>query len=85
MPAKIVEDNSIQTHILIKFVGFSIALFTLPLLTYYWTLKNWFSGNGTIYAGIAAAVAANIVLTLYVIVAFLEKDDNSPELEKKQQ
>ncbi|WBW74900.1 ER membrane V-ATPase assembly factor Vma21 [Schizosaccharomyces osmophilus] len=85
MSEKMEKDNSIQTHVLMKLIGFSIALFTLPLLTYYWTLKNWFLGQDTFKAGIAAAIVANIVATLYVLVAFWEKDASSPEPVKKQQ
>ncbi|EPY50056.1 vacuolar H-ATPase assembly protein Vma21 [Schizosaccharomyces cryophilus OY26] len=85
MSGKTEEENSIQTRILVKFIGFSIALFALPLLTYYWTLKHWFSGYNTLYAGIAAVVVVNVVLAFYIAVAFLEKDDTSPKPAKKQQ
>ncbi|KAF9972733.1 vacuolar ATPase assembly integral membrane protein vma21 [Actinomortierella ambigua] len=59
---------------------------TFPIGTYYLTLDRYFGGNAT-YAGISAAVMANVVLFAYVLVAVMEdsKSGVSPVTIKKQQ
>ncbi|KAF8936453.1 vacuolar ATPase assembly integral membrane protein vma21 [Dissophora ornata] len=42
-----------------------------PIGTYFITVDRYFDGNAT-YAGISAAIMANLVLFAYVVVAVLE-------------
>ncbi|CBA11515.1 Vacuolar ATPase assembly integral membrane protein vma21 [Schizosaccharomyces pombe] len=78
------NNNSIPTNVLLKFVGFSVALFTLPLITYFWTLKTLFKGYQTLYAGLSAAVMVNIILALYIVAAFRE-DSGTPKKDIKRE
>ncbi|EEB06878.1 vacuolar H-ATPase assembly protein Vma21 [Schizosaccharomyces japonicus yFS275] len=80
-----VSDNSIPQNVIIKLFSFSIALFAVPLTAYFWSLKTLFHGENTLYAGIVAAVAVNVILLLYIIVAFREDSASSKETEKKKQ
>ncbi|KAF8951593.1 vacuolar ATPase assembly integral membrane protein vma21 [Haplosporangium bisporale] len=61
-------------------------MIAFPIGTYFLTVDSYFGGNAT-YAGISAAVVANLVLFAYVGVAVLEdsKDSRSPVNIKKQQ
>ncbi|KAG0232481.1 vacuolar ATPase assembly integral membrane protein vma21 [Actinomortierella wolfii] len=69
-----------------KLAFFTVAMVAFPIGTYYLTLDRYFEGNAT-YAGISAAVMANVILFAYVFVAVMEdsKAGVSPVNVKKQQ
>lgn len=66
-------------HVVRKLILFSVAMIVLPLTVFF-----VFNGMGfsSIWSGGAAALAANIVLIGYVIVAFTE-DMGDKELKAK--
>ncbi|EMC94937.1 hypothetical protein BAUCODRAFT_73091 [Baudoinia panamericana UAMH 10762] len=57
-----------------KLLFFTFAMITVPLGSYFLSVRTFFRGNST-YAGALAALMANVVLIGYVIVAF--QDDKS--------
>ncbi|KAF8242372.1 hypothetical protein K440DRAFT_565550 [Wilcoxina mikolae CBS 423.85] len=68
--------------VIAKLLLFTLAMITAPLITYYISVTSVFVGNATV-AGAFAAVAANVVLIAYVIVAMNE--DDADEKDKKSQ
>ncbi|KXL42765.1 MAG: hypothetical protein FE78DRAFT_153708, partial [Acidomyces sp. 'richmondensis'] len=60
--------------VIAKLLGFTLAMITFPIGSYFLTVDKIFHGNST-YAGATAAIVANMVLVGYVIVAF--QDDKS--------
>ncbi|KAI9028939.1 hypothetical protein CLU79DRAFT_716547 [Phycomyces nitens] len=64
----------VSAGVMAKLIGFSLAMFILPILTFYTTVDGVFGGNTTYAAG-SAAVVANVVVIGYVIVAFMEDPD----------
>ncbi|KAF9309063.1 vacuolar ATPase assembly integral membrane protein vma21 [Podila horticola] len=77
---------NVSTATVAKLAFFTVAMIAFPISTYFLTIDSYFGGNAT-YAGISAAVVANLVLFAYVAVAVLEdsKDPRSPVNIKKQQ
>ncbi|KAI6800175.1 hypothetical protein KC363_g833 [Hortaea werneckii] len=75
---------AVPGSVIAKLLGFTFAMVTLPLGSYFASVNMIFGGNST-YAGALAALMANVVLIGYVIVAF--QDDQSEreadEAEKK--
>lgn len=69
---------AVPTSVIIKLLGFTLAMVVGPIGTYFLTLNTVFRGNST-WAGATAAVMANVVMIAYVIVAF--KDDESERIE----
>ncbi|KAF2096464.1 VMA21-like domain-containing protein [Rhizodiscina lignyota] len=67
---------AVPTPVIVKLLGFTLAMITLPIGTYFATVHSIFKGNHT-FAGATAAVVANIVLIGYIIVAF--RDDQSEQ------
>ncbi|KAK4499478.1 hypothetical protein PRZ48_009993 [Zasmidium cellare] len=65
---------AVPSSVIAKLLGFTFAMITLPIGSYFFTVNTLFGGNST-YAGGFAAVMANVVLIGYVIVAF--NDDKS--------
>ncbi|OAD70023.1 hypothetical protein PHYBLDRAFT_94991, partial [Phycomyces blakesleeanus NRRL 1555(-)] len=65
---------SVSAVVMTKLIGFSLAMFILPIMTFYTTVDRIFGGNTTYAAG-SAAVVANVVLIGYIIVAFMEDPD----------
>ena len=59
---------SFEKNVILKLILFSILTLTLPIGVFYAT-----KGYGTTYAGIFAAASANLVLFLYILLAFLEQ------------
>ncbi len=70
-PRRAPAGVQISGSTVLKLIVFSILMFTLPLYTYFGTVDRVFGGE-TMYAAISAAVAANVVLVAYVIMAFME-------------
>lgn len=73
-----INNNSLRpavpAHVIIKLLGFTLAMIVGPISCYFLTINNIFGGNST-YAGATAAFAANLVLVFYIIVAFKEDQD----------
>ncbi|GAM83507.1 hypothetical protein ANO11243_014950 [Dothideomycetidae sp. 11243] len=67
---------AVPASVIAKLLGFTFAMVTLPIGTYFLTKDAVFSGNST-FAGATAAIMANVVLIGYVIVAF--RDDQSEQ------
>ncbi|KAH9247132.1 hypothetical protein BASA81_015275 [Batrachochytrium salamandrivorans] len=64
--------NILQAQsVIFNLVFFSFLVFAVPLTVFFYGLDTWFQGNPT-YAGIAAALSANAVVLLFVVVAFSE-------------
>ncbi|KAI9358842.1 hypothetical protein BD770DRAFT_387066 [Pilaira anomala] len=68
---------------LVKLLSFSAALFAFPILTFFCTLHSLFEGNTTYAAG-AAVVMANVIVVLYIVVAYFEKPRTDVTEEKKE-
>ncbi|KAH6594931.1 hypothetical protein BASA50_006193 [Batrachochytrium salamandrivorans] len=62
---------NISRSVIFNLVFFSFLVFAVPLTVFFYGLDTWFQGNPT-YAGIAAALSANAVVLLFVVVAFSE-------------
>ncbi|KAL9548139.1 hypothetical protein MBANPS3_005820 [Mucor bainieri] len=71
-----------NSAVLVKLMVFTAALFAVPIVTFFATLHTLFDGNTT-YAGGAAALMANVIVGLYIVVAMLEKPRDSVTDEKK--
>ncbi|EKG22395.1 hypothetical protein MPH_00256 [Macrophomina phaseolina MS6] len=69
---------AVPSSVIFKLLGFTFAMITLPIGTYFATVNTIFKGNST-FAGGLAAIIANVVLVAYVIVAM--KEDQSDRLE----
>ncbi|KAJ8107059.1 hypothetical protein OPT61_g9123 [Boeremia exigua] len=67
-----------SSGVVMKLMGFTFAMVTLPIGTYFFTNAYVFKGNAT-YAGGLAALMANVVLIGYVIMAFM--DDQAEQAE----
>jgi len=65
---------AVPGSVIAKLLGFTLAMITFPIGSYFLTVDMVFRGNST-YAGATAAIVANVVLVGYVIVAF--QDDKS--------
>ncbi|KAF2252777.1 vacuolar ATPase assembly integral membrane protein VMA21 [Trematosphaeria pertusa] len=72
---------AVPASVIWKLLSFTFAMITLPIGSYFFTLKYVFNGNST-YAGALAAVMANVVLIAYVVVAM--KEDQSERLEEEE-
>ncbi|KAI7906066.1 uncharacterized protein BX663DRAFT_498663 [Cokeromyces recurvatus] len=71
-----------NSAVLVKLAVFTVALFALPIVTFYLTLHRFFDGNTT-YAAAAAVVMANVILILYLITAMFESPKEDSKKEKK--
>ncbi|RKP12050.1 hypothetical protein BJ684DRAFT_12056 [Piptocephalis cylindrospora] len=69
--------KDINTSVLIKLIGFFVALVLVPILTYFYCLNSIFTDNPT-YSAFAAAAMANVIVFAYVGVAYVEdlQEDN---------
>ncbi|ORX54660.1 hypothetical protein BCR36DRAFT_410471 [Piromyces finnis] len=76
LPVRLPKQNRIPKNVLYKLIFFTILMFTLPFITYFFTIDRFFTGNTT-YAALAAAFTANLIVAAYVVVAIIEdKDDD---------
>ncbi|UNI15165.1 vacuolar ATPase assembly integral membrane protein vma21 [Purpureocillium takamizusanense] len=64
----------VPTHVILKLLGFTLAMIVVPIGSYFLTVDTVFKGNSS-YAGGLAALLANAVLVAYVVVAM--KEDQS--------
>ena len=73
---------AVPSSVIAKLLFFTLALVTVPLGTYFLSVKSIFKGNST-YAGALAAIMANVVLVGYLVVAIQEDQSDRKEDEKK--
>ncbi|KAG2225152.1 hypothetical protein INT45_009481 [Circinella minor] len=76
------QAGAVGFSVIIKLIFFTLAMFILPIGTYYYTVNGIFEGNGTYAAG-AAAGMANLVAVGYILAAVLE-DKNNDKKDKKE-
>ncbi|KAI0482654.1 VMA21-like domain-containing protein [Xylariaceae sp. FL0804] len=74
---------AVPTDVIVKLLGFTLAMITVPIGSYFLTVNTLFKGNTT-YAGGLAAVMANVVLIGYVVVAMSEDQTEQLEARRKQ-
>ncbi|KAF2681828.1 vacuolar ATPase assembly integral membrane protein VMA21 [Lentithecium fluviatile CBS 122367] len=72
---------AVPSSVIWTLLSFTFAMFTLPIGTYYFTVKFVFAGNTT-FAGGLAALMANVVLIAYVVMAM--KDDQAEQKEEEE-
>jgi len=72
---------AVPSSVIFKLLGFTFAMITMPIGTYFLTLNSLYRGNST-FAGATAAIMANVVLIAYVVVAM--KEDQSERLAAEQ-
>ncbi|KAF9922364.1 vacuolar ATPase assembly integral membrane protein vma21 [Linnemannia zychae] len=68
---------NISNSTVAKLAFFTFAMIVLPIGTYFVSVDRYFEGNAT-YAGISAAVVANVILLAYVAVAVMEDSQAGP-------
>ncbi|KAL4818141.1 vacuolar ATPase assembly integral membrane protein vma21 [Aspergillus spinulosporus] len=70
-PSELSSDTSpaVPMHVIYKLIGFTVAMITTPVGMYFVSVTF---GASTTVAGIIAAVMANIILFLYIYVAWQE-------------
>ncbi|TKA22884.1 Vacuolar ATPase assembly integral membrane protein vma21 [Salinomyces thailandicus] len=75
---------AVPGSVIAKLLGFTFAMITLPIGSYFASVNMLFRGNST-YAGALAALMANVVLIGYVIVAFQDDkgEREADEAERK--
>ncbi|KAK6431508.1 vacuolar ATPase assembly integral membrane protein vma21 [Oleoguttula sp. CCFEE 5521] len=73
---------AVPASVIFKLLAFTFAMITLPIGSYFLSVKTIFKGNST-YAGALAAIMANVVLIGYVVVAF--NDDKSEREEAEEE
>ncbi|KAK7520314.1 VMA21-like domain-containing protein [Phyllosticta citriasiana] len=74
---------AVPASVIIKLLGFTLAMIALPIGSYFLTVNTIFRGNSTLAGGLAA-VMANVVLIAYVVVAFKEDQSERLEAESKE-
>ncbi|KAF2234526.1 VMA21-like domain-containing protein [Viridothelium virens] len=74
---------AVPTSVIVKLLGFTFAMISLPIGTYFLSVNTIFGGNST-FAGASAAVIANVVLIAYVVVAMREDQSEQMATEQKQ-
>ncbi|KAF3390486.1 Vacuolar ATPase assembly integral membrane protein vma21 [Penicillium rolfsii] len=72
---------AVPADVIYKLLAFTAAMVFGPIGIYFLTVNTIFRGNST-FAGIAAAVAANVVLFAYIYVAWLEDQGDKKEADK---
>ncbi|KAL4810179.1 VMA21-like domain-containing protein [Aspergillus unguis] len=81
-PAEFDSDTSpaVPMHVIYKLIGFTLAMITTPVGMYFVSVSF---GASTTVAGIIAAVMANVILFLYIYVAWQEDKEEREEAKKK--
>ncbi|KAK2073018.1 hypothetical protein P8C59_007332 [Phyllachora maydis] len=74
---------AVPTAVIVKLLGFTLAMVVVPIGSYFLTVDMVFGGNSTL-AGALAAVMANVVLVAYVVTAMRE-DQSERNGEKSQE
>ncbi|BFZ63592.1 vacuolar ATPase assembly integral membrane protein vma21 [Saitoella coloradoensis] len=74
---EVVPQQQGVPDVFLKLFLFTLAMITLPLLSYYVSLHYVFPGYNPTYAGGTAALVANVVLFAYVFEAFREDQQSS--------
>ncbi|RJE24344.1 hypothetical protein PHISCL_03292 [Aspergillus sclerotialis] len=75
---------AVPTDVIVKLLGFTVAMIVAPISMYFLTIDAIFNGSST-YAGITAAVTANVILGVYIFVAWQEdKGDRAAEQKEKE-
>ncbi|KAJ5594113.1 Vacuolar ATPase assembly integral membrane protein vma21 [Penicillium hispanicum] len=72
---------AVPKDVIFKLLAFTAAMVILPIGMYFLTVNSVFSGNAT-WAGITAALTANLVLFGYIYVAWKEDQSDRLEAEK---
>lgn len=73
----------IPGNVIRKLLIFSMLLLTVPLAVYFGSIKYVFVGS-TASSAIAAAISANLVLAMYVYVAWIEDIDANNDKQKSE-
>ncbi|KAJ5115990.1 Vacuolar ATPase assembly integral membrane protein vma21 [Penicillium angulare] len=71
----------VPADVIYKLLGFTVAMLFAPIGMYFLTVNMVFGGNAT-WAGITAAITANVVLFAYIYVAWKEDQSDRIEAEK---
>jgi hypothetical protein len=71
---------AVASSVIYKLLIFTLAMVTVPLGTYFLSVRTVFDGNPT-FAGGLAALMANVVLIGYIVVAV--RDDQAEHEEKR--
>ena len=63
--------------VLLKLIRYSLLMVFFPLATFFFVWQVWFKGDMDYlgWSGIAAVIATNIVIALYVVSAWNEVDE----------
>ncbi|KAJ6157719.1 hypothetical protein N7470_005311 [Penicillium chermesinum] len=69
---------AVPSDVIYKLLFFTAAMVFGPIGMYFLTVNAIFSGNST-YAGILAAITANVVLFAYIYVAWVEDQGEQGE------
>lgn len=84
-PANSDVTPAVPANVIFKLLAFTLAMVAAPIGMYFLTVNSIFSGNST-WAGVTAAVTANVVLFAYIFVAWQEdQGERAAENEKKAQ
>ncbi|BCR91240.1 vacuolar ATPase assembly integral membrane protein vma21 [Aspergillus chevalieri] len=83
-PANSDVTPAVPANVIFKLLGFTLAMVAAPIGMYFLTVNSIFSGNST-WAGVTAAVAANVVLFAYIFVAWQEDQGERAAEGKKAQ
>ncbi|KAM3562292.1 hypothetical protein MY1884_001890 [Beauveria asiatica] len=73
---------AVPQHVIVKLLGFTLAMIVVPIGSYFLTVHTIFQGNSS-WAGGFAALLANVVLLGYVIVAMNEDDTENVKAKAK--
>jgi hypothetical protein len=68
----------IPAHVMLKLVLFSLIMIIGPISTYFISLWYFFGGNTT-YSAIAAVALTNIIMFVFVIVAYFDDVEDGKE------
>ncbi|KAG4086542.1 hypothetical protein H8356DRAFT_1734342 [Neocallimastix lanati (nom. inval.)] len=79
-PVRLPKKSRIPRDVLLKLIIFTALMFSLPFITYFFTLDRFFLGNTT-YAALSAALVANVIVVAYVIVAIVEDKDDEDNVD----